>query len=115
MKKKIAIQKQKLERKFAWVREEPWETWIADTKGPYVLWNGMQQVPFPAQKKWMSMMVFVTFASKVLIMALFDPPASFWMLKSCRTLLPCNQSWVIIKETIPFKLQEGSSYQHAWM
>lgn len=55
-------------------------------------WNGMQQVPLPAQKKCISMIVFVTFASNVFTKALLDPPASFWMLKSCRTLLPLSQS-----------------------
>ena len=69
-------------------RDLPWETWMADTKGPYVPWYGMQQVPFPAQKKWMSMIVLVTFASNVLINAFLDPPASFLMLKSLRTISP---------------------------
>lgn len=52
----------------------------------------MQQVPLPAQKKCISMIVFVTFASNVFTKALLDPPAFFWMLKSRRTLSPLSQS-----------------------
>lgn len=52
----------------------------------------MQQVPLPAQKKCISMIVFVTFASNVFTKALLDPPASFLMFKSRRTLSPLSQS-----------------------
>jgi len=75
-------------KKKIWRMVQPRETWMADTKGPYVDWYGMQQVPLPAQKKWMSMIVFVTFASNVLIKAFLDPPAASFMLKSLRTLSP---------------------------
>lgn len=71
---------------------------MAETRGPYVPWNGMQQVPFPAQKKWISIILFVTLASNVFTKALFDPPASFLMSKSVSTFSPYKTIWYILLE-----------------
>ncbi|WVZ01019.1 hypothetical protein V8G54_027088 [Vigna mungo] len=63
-------------------------TVIADIRGPYIPLSGIALVPFPAQDKWISKVLWVTFTLNSLVIPLPTPPASSTMLKSFKYLKP---------------------------
>lgn len=63
---------------------------IADIRGPYIPLTGIALVPLPAQEKWISKVLWVTFTLNSLVIPLPTPPASFTMLKSFKYLKPCQ-------------------------
>lgn len=70
----------------------PESTDIADIRGPYTDLNGILVVPFPAQYKRISKVLFATTAVNGIVTALPIPPAFFAILKSFCTSFPYHIS-----------------------